>query len=129
MIKMVNSIVLLFLMSGALFAITVSTPAGIPLSSEKVKNAIVEKDARLAAFDAEILIFSYSTGKAIYSLAKNGDLQIKEEQGEIEAMIKLKNPKGTALKPVFIKGKGLDAASLTESLAEAAVKALAEYLK
>lgn len=128
-IKAVNSIILILSMSASIFAVTVSTPAGIPLSSDKVKSAIVAKDARLAGFDAEILIFSYSTGKAVYSLAKNGELQVKEEQGEIEAMIKLKNAKGAAQKPIFIKGKGLDAASLTESLAEAAVKALAEYVK
>jgi hypothetical protein len=129
MLRFLVSAVAFISFGTASFAITVSAPSGIPLSPEKVKAAIVAKDARLSSFDAEILIYSYSTGKAVYSLAKNGDLQVKEEQGAIEAMIKLKTPAGKAQKPLFIKGKGLDADSLTDSLAEEAVKALAGYLK
>jgi len=109
-------------------AIMVTKPAGIPLEAEKVKEALIAKEPRLASFNAELLIFSYSTGKSVYSLNKKGDLEVSEEQGEIEAVIKIRSANGGSQKSLFIKGKGVDAASLTESLVIEAVKALTPLL-
>jgi hypothetical protein len=123
------TVLILFLVSiASVHAITVTKPAGIPLEAEKVKDALIAKEPRLASFNAELLIFSYSTGKSVYSLNKKGDLEVSEEQGEIEAVIKVRPAKGGALKSLFIKGRGVDAASLTESLVVEAVKALTPLL-
>jgi hypothetical protein len=108
-------------------AVTVAVSEKIPLNPESVRTALVEKDQRFAAYDAEILIYSYSTGKSVYRLNKKGDIEISDEPGEIEALIKFKGPQSSK-KPLFIKGKGLDSASLSASLVEEALKALTPFL-
>jgi hypothetical protein len=107
------------------YAVTVTVSGKIPINPESIKTALVEKDPRFTVFDAEILIYSYSTGKSVYRLNKNGEIDIKDEPGEIEALIKFK---GSSRKPLFIKGKGLDPASLSASVVEETVKALTPLL-
>jgi hypothetical protein len=126
--KSIIVLILILVSIGSVRAITVTNPSGIPLDAEKVKAALVAKEPRLASFDAELLIFSYSTGKSVYSLNKKGDLEVFEELGEIEAVLKIHPAKGGSMKSLFIKGKGGDAASLTESLVIEAVKALTPLL-
>ena len=107
------------------YAVTVTVSNKIPIDPESIKKALAEKDSRFAAFNAEILIYSYSTGKSVYRLNKKGEIDITDEPGEIEALIKFK---GNSKKPLFIKGIGLDTASLSASMVEETVKALTPYL-
>ena len=124
-------ILTLIILSAALFpcsyasAVTVTVSNKIPINPESIKSALAAKDSRFTMFDAEILIYSYSTGKSVYRLNKKGDIDINDEPGEIEALIKFK---GNSKKPLFIKGKGLDPASLSASVVDEAVKALTPFL-
>jgi hypothetical protein len=107
------------------YAVTITVSGKIPINPDAIRSALAEKDSRFNTFDAEILIYSYSTGKSVYRLTKKGELDVKDETGEIEALIKFK---GGSNKPLFIKGKGLDSASLSASIAEEVTKALTPFL-
>jgi len=109
------------------YALTISVSQGIPLTTENVRKALVDRDSRFGSLEAEILVFGYSTGKEIYSLAGNGELQMRTESGEIQGLVKLKN--ATKLKKaIFIKDRGSDPESLARSLADDALRVLGPYL-
>jgi hypothetical protein len=131
---LVHSIIMITTSAGMFFlpqvpayALTVNVSQGIPLTSENVRKALVDKDSRFSSLEAEILVFGYSTGKEIYNLAGNGELQMKTEPGEIQGLVKFKN--ATKLKKaIFIRGKGSDPDSLARSLADDALRVLGPYL-
>ena len=117
----------LFLSGQSLRALTINISKGIQLDPDTVKNAFITQDARFMSLDVEIVIYGYSSGSEVYSLADDGSLKMIYKSGEITAMVKL-NDKNPAKKIIFLKGTGSDTTTLLRSLAENALQSLGSYL-
>jgi hypothetical protein len=104
------------------FALTVRVSTGVKIDPVIVRKALIEKDRRFEALNADIVVYGCSTGKEVYTL-KKGELDLQSCIGEIQAVVKFPgNPK--IKKALFLKGKGADAESLSKSLADDALAVL-----
>ena len=96
------------------FAQKVTISPGIPVIEADLRNSI--KNLNPEKFAAsEILIYGYTPPTEVYTLDSSEILQMRTEQGELRALIKVIN-EGKLDKAVFIIGKGDDVKSMISEL-------------